>query len=155
MRLPVALGLNVMLNVQLAPAAIFDGQSFVSVKSCQLTRRAIDPAEHRLWRAARVGQRDGFRGARRVNHLIAERDSTRADREGKGFAWNGDDYNRHSVGPPRIDGRCGYDHHSRRIGDGRRRGVFSGGVNGSAACTRAARTGDAPGKALAAGQADT
>ena len=36
MRLPVALGLNVMLNVQLAPTAIFDGQSFVSVKSCQL-----------------------------------------------------------------------------------------------------------------------
>ena len=36
MRLPVALGLNVMLNVQLAPPAIFDGQSFVSVKSCQL-----------------------------------------------------------------------------------------------------------------------
>ena len=36
MRLPVALGVNVMLNVQLAPTAIFDGQSFVSVKSCQL-----------------------------------------------------------------------------------------------------------------------
>jgi len=36
MRLPVALGLNVILNVQLAPTAIFDGQSFVSVKSCQL-----------------------------------------------------------------------------------------------------------------------
>ena len=36
MRLPVALGVNVMLNVQLAPAAIFAGQSFVTVKSCQL-----------------------------------------------------------------------------------------------------------------------
>ena len=36
MRLPVALGLNVILNVQVAPTAIFDGQSFVSVKSCQL-----------------------------------------------------------------------------------------------------------------------
>src|SRR5258708_6503916 len=53
-----------------------------------ITRRAIDPAEHRLWRAARVGQRDAFQGTRRVEHLIAERDSTRADRERKGFACN-------------------------------------------------------------------
>ena len=85
MRLPVALGLNVMLNVQLAPTAIFDGQSFVSAKSCQLPG-AIDSAENRLWRAAGVGQSDGFRGAGCVKHLIAERNRSRVDREGEGLA---------------------------------------------------------------------
>src|SRR5437870_12510344 len=37
-----------------------------------LTWRAIYPAANRLWRAAGVGHRDGFRGAGCVNHLIAE-----------------------------------------------------------------------------------
>jgi hypothetical protein len=36
-RLPVALGLKVMANVQLAPAAIIDGQSFVCAKSAKFT----------------------------------------------------------------------------------------------------------------------
>ena len=64
-------------------------------------RDAIDPAEHRLWRASRLGQRDAYRGAHCVNRLIAGREFIRADRERKGFACSGYDYNSDVELPPR------------------------------------------------------
>ena len=43
-RPPVALGVKVMLNVQLAPTASIDGQSFVRSEVLPLTWRAIHSA---------------------------------------------------------------------------------------------------------------
>ena len=77
-RVPVAVGVNVTLMVQLAPAARLAPQLFVCAKSPLLVP-VISYAANRQGRSARVRERHRLSGAGRAHLLVAKRDGCRRE----------------------------------------------------------------------------